>query len=603
MKTVHSNFEKVYGICSLLLQSFCSPLVEVVENSNFVISRTTVGNFAVELEGKSYEEPEMSKIRESVAQEEVQKHFEKDSIIEVELDSEEVERKRVSNNLGTSLMETSFSQMNMSKIEPGEFILSFGDHRTYPFCTCAHWTYYKLPCLHMLAVFYNVSGWNFEMLSPLYRSFECLNIDYSCVSEDHTKRKTTDMSTQTEFSSSETNAVANQKDIDERSKLLFNECQNLLNKFRERRSLVDEKKHRVIENHFRSLSFLLRPYPNENKVKYISSNNPSRSSIQFNEHLLPKSSSNLCISDEDFQTSIPIEVSSCNDSTGYTSQYSTRLTISLPQMPAVGIGRIASLFTDNIHGSKSPILLEKDEDIRSINHSHIIERCSASVIVSKELGVEHDSPSEIVNKESFVKDSSSSQIINREFSLKDTNPGKTVVKQSSLNTSDARENVTQEVPSTDSESELVIDEELSVKITEPSDVYSKVCIIQEVKPSKTATKESHIKSVNHSNLTERLSNYALISNKTLCKDSLDEQKSSGKCAIKGSTLKVTSIGETKLKESSVKEKIPCETEIELPSVKQSIPKRLPASLKKYPKRKRSQENLSIEIKKKKVYVK
>ena len=601
MKTVHSNFEKVYGIYSLLLQSFCSPLVQVVENSNFIISRTTVGNFAVEVEGKSYEEPEMSKIRKLVAQEEVQKHFEKGSIIEVELDSNEIESKRVSNNFGTSLMETSFSQINISKIEPGEFILSFGDHKTYPFCTCTHWMYYKLPCLHMLAVFYNVSGWNFEMLSPLYRSFDSLNIDYSCVNEEHTKKKIIDMSTQTECSSSETNAVANQKDIDERSKLLFNECQNLLNKFRERRSFVDEKKHRVIENHFKSLSFLLRPYPNENKVKYIRDDNHSESAVQFNEHLLPKTSSNLCIYDEDFETSIPpIQVSNCNDSAGYTSQYSTRLTISLPQMPAVGIGRIASLFTDNIHDSKSPILLEKDKNIRSINHSHIIERCSASVIVSKELELEYNNPSGIVNKESFVKDSSSSQTVNGEFSLKDANPGKIVVKQSSSNNNDTKENVTEEVSTTDSDSELVIDEELSVKVTEPSEFYSKVCIIKEVKPGKIATKESLTKFVNQSNITERLCNYALISNKTLCKDSLDEYKSSSKSTIEGSTLKATNIGETQLKKPPVKENIPCEAENDFPSVKQGTPKRLPVSLKKYPKRKRKQETLSTEIKKKKV---
>ena len=600
MKTVRSNFEKVYGIYSLLLQGFCLPVVELVENNNFIISRTTVGNFAVEVEEKSYEEPEISKIREPVAQEEVQKRFENDSVVEVELDSEEVERRWTSNNLGTSLTGTSFFQMNMSKIEPGEFILSFGDHRTYPFCTCAHWTYYKLPCLHMLAVFYNVSGWNFEMFSPLYRSFDCLNIDYSCVCEEHTKRKTTDMSTQTEISSSEINAVANQKDIDERSKLLFNECQNLLNKFRERRSLVDEKKHRLIENHFKSLSFLLRPYPNENKVKYIPNNNLSRSSVQFNEHLLPKTCSNLCISDEDFQTPIPVQVSSCNDSSCHTSQYSTRLTISLPQLPAMGIGRIASLFTNNKHGSKSHILLEKDKDMTSINHSHIIERSSTGVIVSKELVVENNIPSGIVNKETFVKDFSSSKIADGEFSLKDTSPGNTVDKQSSLNTNDTRVNITEKVSTTDSDSDLVIDEKLSVKVTEPSEVYSKVCIIKEVKPNKIATKESHIKSVNHSNTTEGLCNYALISNKALREDSLEQQKRSGKSTIKGSTWKVTSIGETEFKEPAVKDNIPCEAEIELPSVKQSTPKRLPASLKKYPKRKRNQESLSIKIKKKKV---
>ena len=81
---------------------------------------------------------------------------------------------------------------------------------------------------------------------------------------------------------------------------------------------------------------------------------------------------------------------------------------------------------------------------------------------------------------------------------------------------------------------------------------------------------------------------------------MEQQKRSGKNTIKGSTLKVTSIGETEFKEPAVKENIPCEAEIELPSIKQSTPKRLPASLKKYPKRKRNQESLSIKIKKKKV---
>ena len=64
--------------------------------------------------------------------------------------------------------------------EEGEFTVSFGDLYSYPFCTCSHWQTYKLPCVHMFAIFQSIPEWKYDMLSPLYRYSNTVTLDYSC---------------------------------------------------------------------------------------------------------------------------------------------------------------------------------------------------------------------------------------------------------------------------------------------------------------------------------------------------------------------------------------------------------------------------------------
>ena len=68
--------------------------------------------------------------------------------------------------------------------EGAMFVVSFGDHSSFPFCTCSYWIYYRMPCLHMVAIFHNVTGWNFNMLSPLYRSNNMFQIDHTVLPPD-----------------------------------------------------------------------------------------------------------------------------------------------------------------------------------------------------------------------------------------------------------------------------------------------------------------------------------------------------------------------------------------------------------------------------------
>lgn len=80
------------------------------------------------------------------------------------------------------IKETEFGWIEYSsKPCPGEYTISFGDNYSHPFCTCSHWLLYRLPCIHMFAIFCKVPGWRYDMLSPLYRVSPVLDIDYSCV--------------------------------------------------------------------------------------------------------------------------------------------------------------------------------------------------------------------------------------------------------------------------------------------------------------------------------------------------------------------------------------------------------------------------------------
>ena len=88
----------------------------------------------------------------------------------------------VNNEREIDIKETEFGWIEYSnKLCPGEYTISFGDSYSHPFCTCSHWLLYRLPCVHMFAVFSKVPGWRYDMLSPLYRVSPVLDIDYSCI--------------------------------------------------------------------------------------------------------------------------------------------------------------------------------------------------------------------------------------------------------------------------------------------------------------------------------------------------------------------------------------------------------------------------------------
>ena len=61
------------------------------------------------------------------------------------------------------------------------YTVSFGDSTSMPFCTCFEWQKKKIPCLHMCAVFCNIPGWGWDMISPMYRSNNIFSTDYSCI--------------------------------------------------------------------------------------------------------------------------------------------------------------------------------------------------------------------------------------------------------------------------------------------------------------------------------------------------------------------------------------------------------------------------------------
>ena len=71
--------------------------------------------------------------------------------------------------------------------DTSEFTVSFGDWRSYPFCTCTYWKFYKLPCVHVCAVCCKLPGWRYQMFSSLYRSNPIFDIDYSCLDNDFQK--------------------------------------------------------------------------------------------------------------------------------------------------------------------------------------------------------------------------------------------------------------------------------------------------------------------------------------------------------------------------------------------------------------------------------
>lgn len=61
--------------------------------------------------------------------------------------------------------------------------VSFGDTNSFPSCDCLDWLVFKLPCVHLCAVFNNYPGWTWDMLSIPYKSSPVLNVDWSFLPE------------------------------------------------------------------------------------------------------------------------------------------------------------------------------------------------------------------------------------------------------------------------------------------------------------------------------------------------------------------------------------------------------------------------------------
>ena len=64
-------------------------------------------------------------------------------------------------------------------------VVSLGDKKTFPACTCDEWNNNALPCLHMFQVF-KKCGLSFNDLSSLYRSSPCFKADNSLMKLSHT---------------------------------------------------------------------------------------------------------------------------------------------------------------------------------------------------------------------------------------------------------------------------------------------------------------------------------------------------------------------------------------------------------------------------------
>ncbi|XP_065649747.1 uncharacterized protein LOC100213006 isoform X5 [Hydra vulgaris] len=58
--------------------------------------------------------------------------------------------------------------------------VSFGDANCFPSCDCEDWLRFKLPCEHFCAIYNNFPGWNWDMMSNLYKFLPQLNIDWGC---------------------------------------------------------------------------------------------------------------------------------------------------------------------------------------------------------------------------------------------------------------------------------------------------------------------------------------------------------------------------------------------------------------------------------------
>lgn len=153
----------------VLFVPILSFLKKVVEKTKFKISQDKSGIFAVSVIKNAHitfpllEEPTT----------------EEAEVSEVDNENQSEEPVLVKCNV-KNIFQLTFKLFN----DGAMFVVSFGDHNSFPFCTCSYWIYYRIPCLHMVAIFHNVTGWNFNMLSPLYRSNNMFQIDHTVLPSD-----------------------------------------------------------------------------------------------------------------------------------------------------------------------------------------------------------------------------------------------------------------------------------------------------------------------------------------------------------------------------------------------------------------------------------
>ena len=116
--------------------------------------------------------------------------------------------------------------------------VSFGDSNSFPSCDCHDWQRFKLPCVHLCAVFNSYPGWTWDMLSVAYKSSPVLNVDWSFVPEnsEDLPGNIVDKSTQTTDATLISNSpqlsrmakMADSRRLTETPQVLASQCRGLL---------------------------------------------------------------------------------------------------------------------------------------------------------------------------------------------------------------------------------------------------------------------------------------------------------------------------------------------------------------------------------------
>ena len=143
--------EFMHGV-PISLIPYTEGICRLVETNNFSITCDNLGVFSVQAD-----------------------------LIDCKIDADESDIK--TNDFShVEIAETEFGSIEYpSKLDPGEYTVSFGDSNSHPFCTCSQWLFYRIPCVHMFAIICKVPGWKYDMLSPLYRFSPVFDIDCSCI--------------------------------------------------------------------------------------------------------------------------------------------------------------------------------------------------------------------------------------------------------------------------------------------------------------------------------------------------------------------------------------------------------------------------------------
>lgn len=116
--------------------------------------------------------------------------------------------------------------------------VSFGDSNSFPSCDCPDWQLYKLPCVHLCAVFNSYPGWTWDMLSVAYKSSPVLNVDWSFAPDktDDLPGNIVDKCTQTSdatliSNSPQLSKMTDSRRLTETPQVLASQCRGLLQQF------------------------------------------------------------------------------------------------------------------------------------------------------------------------------------------------------------------------------------------------------------------------------------------------------------------------------------------------------------------------------------